>query len=306
MSQPGWLNDNEFRSYPLVDREDLGIEFPPEAVIVDFGCLLGPEVDFTADDYVWLVEIRRVDADTFEFEFGCSVLSERLTFEVPVAAGEFTIYSAESAAGENACDEPPLWEGYLQVGRLSKLNLEISEALTFETGVRIEPSRIQTLHGTFLRSVSLGNEDRVRATLPDDCVEESLSLDDSPPIFVDSQCLSGSLRFMEGYNCAIRTNTTENSLLFSASVGAGAGAPCEEIPISDDEESLSSLLTGGPACNDRITSLNGVTARYIQLLSARGVSISVAEDNPSKLIIDFGLSDLDYCQEVEQFSLGGE
>lgn len=65
MPNAGWYDDNMGRAYPLVTtlRPDL-----PDDVLVDFGCLIGPQVGFGIDDKVYLQQVSRNGGSVY-FEF---------------------------------------------------------------------------------------------------------------------------------------------------------------------------------------------------------------------------------------------
>lgn len=315
MANYGWYNANQYRDFPFIykgyrpavgDSLDDSGESLPRRAIVDFQCLFGPSARFVTEDnadarhVVYLYEIRRQD-DVYSFEFRTNVSpADRyaLIFDVPVAAGEGTIVQAEAvrieepeSSDDGACDVAFIWEGCLVLGFLADLAMANDDVRTFnELEWQVEPALVQTT--TFLQTISLANYDRTHAY-------ENCSDQDFAPVrevFPNSQCLTGPLRFKEGYNCTIRQDDAANALIISAVAGAGAGQPCEEIKLYEDE-SLSSdgLLSGGPRCNEVITTLNGVGGRRVRLIAGAGITVEPDPDDAHALVVTVDLNDFTAC-----------
>ena len=122
-----------------------------------------------------------------------------------------------------------------------------------------------------------------------------------PEYIVYVRGLVGDLRFKEGYNVAIRQNDRDNSLTFLASQGAGAGTANCEVPVYPDEQppAGSKLLTGGPACEEVISSINGLSASVIQLVADLGTSIYPSPLYANTLVVDFNRHNMPVCGEIE-------
>lgn len=314
MARPGWLNDNEYRSYPFIpqDTNDVtpsGVVLPP-SLIVEAVFLMGLEADYDEQtDYVYLHELRRT-ADGVEIELrttadGAADFS--LVFSRADDAEEWT--TSDSQAGiivdsgssdSYACGETPRWEGSLTTGPLTDILAQLptdGDTATFTPGEwKLEPARIQNLKKSFLQSVGLANVDRTRWYADGEC-EEPIT---SRPIYVGAPCLDGPLRWKEGYNCAIRQDDLTNSIIISAIRGAGAGLACEEVPVYAGETPPegSRVLSGGPTCTEVLKTLNGVGGRIVRILSGPGIQITTDEEMPHTIFVDVTLQGFAYCPET--------
>lgn len=318
MPNAGWYDDNMGRAYPLVSSFRPSL---PDDVIVDFGCLVGPEVGYAATDRVYLHSIRRQDGRVyFEFRSTASGLSGKallfcrslddprfvidyseagnipserdwetmseIEWELLDETGWETLLgsasnSEESEGSEDSeavdCAEPELWSGFLVTGDLSRLAavLEEDDVLLGGSSRQIEPTLVTNLGKSMLHAVHLANKERTRTTAAEGCRPPCYDFDRAD-VYVHTTCLQGPVRFQPGFNNTIVQNDNDNSLLFSAREEAGAGAPCDEVPLFPGETPPqgSSLLTGGPSCGDTIRSINGLAARLFSLVGGTGVAVT--------------------------------
>lgn len=117
-------------------------------------------------------------------------------------------------------------------------------------------------------------------------------------IVVNATCLRGDIRFVPGYNCEITQTTRLNEIIVSAAVGAGdpdTTELCEnggELPFYDGEltpllsdETRSKFLSGGPACNELIFTINGVGGKVVTFASGNGVNI-ITNPETNKITIE--------------------
>jgi hypothetical protein len=317
MSLPGFYNDDAARAYPLIPFSNVlldptldpstVIQFqPPLDTLVDFGCLVGLDAEFDNNKHVvYLHEIRRV-GNTFAFDFRSNapgLLDYALVFSRELTDTEYTTEYAEASSLPTAPEpQEPLWEGFLVTGPLESLAalLPTDGALTATTGPQIEPALVQNLGQSYLRTINLANQDRIRVTPPDGCPGSDVPVED-PGYIVYARDLAGDLRFKEGYNVAIRQSTRNNTLTFLASVGAGAGVACDEVPVYPGEQPPdgSSLLTGGPACDEVVNSINGLTSSVIRLVADLGTSIYPSLLYANTLIVDFDRHDMTVCGSID-------
>jgi hypothetical protein len=309
MARPGFYNDNAHRSYPFLDA-DLGMPLP-ESAVVDFGCLMGLSVGY--DDEAHKVYLHRVYRDTgvFRFEFRCTapaMAGQSLTFLVPDTSSEYASFTAtvDVAPGSSGsslsseCGDDPDWEGFLVIGDLFDLKnaIAVSESLDDVGGATtVEPALVQNLARTFVRAVHLANADRVRTQPPPGCPDSDVPTTDPDHSYVIARCLTGDLKFVEGYNSSIRQSDSDNAIVIGASVGAGAGQPCDEVPLYPGEMSPDGgqLLTGGPTCGEILKSINGVGGKVIRLNQGTGVRITPGETE-GELIVAVDLHDLAVCR----------
>ncbi len=314
MANPGWYNDNQFRDYPFItrveplalttgfDSESSGqIMLPlPSSTILDFGAImdLDAEFDESAGHYIYLHSVSRF-SDVFTFKLRTTApaaANHELVFHRNLTDPEFSISrdSASTIEPEElpslVCALQPCWSGFLVTGNLQDLADVIADGetlISIPALWRIEPARVQSLAQGYLRSVSLANAPRTHVTAQAGC---SLDSSDSAerPVIVMTTCLSGPLNWREGFNCSIRQDVNDNAIIIGAGVGIGAGAPCEEIPLYEGEESPDGgpFLSGGPSCNEIIKSINGVSGTDVNIVAGPGFRIQPDTINPHKLVIE--------------------
>ena len=263
---------------------------------------------------MYLHQITRTGT-TFTFDFRSDapgLLEYALVFSRTLGDPEYaTDYVAAAPLdGAQGSPEAPglLWEGFLVTGPLDSLAaaLPADGALAATTGPQVEPALIQNLGRSYVRSINLANQDRTRATPPADCPGAGAPEGDLPYI-VSATGLTGDLRFVEGYNLALRQNALDNSLTFSSIQGAGAGEPCNtpetphgEVPLYPGEQppAGSILLSGGPTCDEAINSINGLTASVIRLIPGLGTQIAPAPNDQNTLIVDLSGHNMTVCGPV--------
>jgi len=217
-------------------------------------------------------------------------------------------FCEEESLGSEALDcggpgcDGPAWEGFMVTGLFDALEdlLLDTHSIIYDPQVWvIEPGRIQNLSKTFVRSVNLANTDRTRTTDPAGCSDSSDSAAyGEGTVFVHTVCLQGAVRFKEGYNCAIRQEDNNNALVIGGAAGGGGdGEPCEEVPLFPGEEKPagSPFFSGGPACGDVVTSINGKTGRNLRIDAGPGFRINVASGDPHTLIVNATLDDFALC-----------
>ena len=338
MARAGFYNDNEYRDYPFLTRiyplannwaEDApGPLTPlPHELVVDFGVIVSCLVGYDDTEHtICLVSLTRL-AGGVQLEFqvrdteGDAVpRTSPLCFTIPADAAEFTTMWAETAAhsvtGDVACTGEPLMEGYLVVGKLDAILAATNpgDVLEFAPGLWvIEPSRIQNLNRGYLRTISLANYPRTVIPPP---LAEGSSVSESeaevqPQLM--ATCLRGNIYFKEGFNCTIRQEDPSNTIIIGAAVGAGAGVACNEVPRFPGEQPPpgSPFLTGGPACNEIIKTVNGVSGRRIRLDPGPGFRVTADPDRPHTLIVTMDMGDFAACNPQDvgplpEVSLGSE
>lgn len=303
MPRPGFYNDNEYRAYPFIAKTatinigDCGVPAAapapsgpqiPDAAIVDAGFIMGLDSAFNSKtDSVYLSRIRRT-ALGLEFEFSTTAANannEKITFSRLAAAEEWENEFNISSPANAECAEEPLWEGFIVTGDLTDLlaTMTIGATLDFSsTDYVIEPGRVQSLLKSYLRSISVGNYQRIMATPPNNCAESESAFDpnEERPIIVNARCMDGDLRLKEGYNCQIRQLTRDNTIQIgtAALINNAGGELClygSELPFFDGDlpPEDSPFLSGGPACDDVISTINGIPGPNVQLVGGTGVKI---------------------------------
>lgn len=316
MTVLNYYDGNQGISYPFEDGADMAfvvdqtseVVVLSDQVVVDFGSVVGVRVDYKIDhDAIRLRRIRREADDViFTFETTCAALSEyELSFAIPTTAERFCLqYSygmvPASDSSMSGIDLDLDWTGFLVVGQLDSILtvLDPGQSMTADTGPSVEHRCVQTLYRGYVQSINLANHDRLRVTPSSDC---GSPVDQSTAIIVNATDIIGRPGFAEGYNCFIELVESSNSIVIGADVGAGAGEPCEEIPLYAGESAPegSELLTGGPKCKDTITSINGVSAASVKVEAGPGVRVYVDPEDASHLIVSIGLYDMIVCGTEE-------
>lgn len=310
MAKPGFYNDNEYRAYPFIAKRPIiavdacGVPDSapnaaaialPNSAIVDAGFIMGLDSEFDEQQhYVYLAKIART-AGQISFEFRTNAPgadSQPILFTRGDSDSEWLAEYAESTPGAPDCAVEPAWDGFLVTGPLSDL-LEIipspGEIVLTPQDYIIEPGRIQSLIKSYVRTINIGNYARILAKNPD-CAEESA---DEPErqIVVNARCMAGDLKLKEGYNCLIQQINRSNTL--RVGVGATTVPPDAELCLYGSELPLfagesppdgSKFLSGGPACDEVISTINGIGGPNVQLAGGTGVKI-VTTQNENKILI---------------------
>jgi hypothetical protein len=284
MPQPGFYNDNEYRAYPFVYLVNVGDVILPNSAVVDAGIILCLDA-FATDvrDYsVWLARVTRTNT-AFNFVFvyaqknGAAFPTE-LVFTRPDTDDPWVTIFAESAhIGDNA---DPIWEGFLVAGPVADLRkiLAVDQTLYFvRNAYQIEPGLVQNLHNAYLRSVTVANYDRTRIPACD--IEATGG---ARNIIVNKDKVTGNIRLKEGYNCQITQTDRVRELNVTALKNSGAPVDAElcahgsELPLYSDEplSAGSKFYSGGPACDELINSINGITGAGINIIGGNGVAVT--------------------------------
>lgn len=304
----GWYNENANRSYPLQAPG-----FPLEDLVVDFGCLVDHRAAFLdAQDTVLLQGILRQGTQLqFVFRSSAAGLAHwELVFtrnlSDPPYTEEFAQATPQAAAtslsldvSEAGCPDDAPWQGFLVTGDLSQVTAIMPTDGWYLAGLPapVEPATIQNLAGGMVRSLSVANADRTRATSADGCRELPWTYD-LQPIYVQRRCLQGPLLFQEGYNATIDVSSFDNRLTFHANRGGGEGQPCEEVPVFPGETppAGATTLSGALRCNEVIRTISGVGGRQMHLLGALGVRVT-EDPQHHRLIVDADFTGLALCSE---------
>lgn len=334
MANPGWYNDNANRDWPFLTRvepitqyaqnldslsslsssaagdEGQYVHLPHDAV-VDFGAIMEIDAEYTEKDghQIYLYRVSRPTATTFEYEFRTSA-PEAANYRIIFTRNSTDPYNYTTWADATAiasdppdvleCRLQPRWKAFLVTGGFEGLLalLSTGETLYFATGLWvIEPSRVQSLMDSYLRSCNLANFPRTLATPPSGCDSDSSSAQALEEPILNATCVRGNVKWKEGYNCAIRQDNFNNAIVISAAVGSGEGEPCDEVPLYDGEAppADSPFLSGGPSCNDILKSLNGVNGRRLTIRGGAGMRIFADPLSNNKLVIDRALDDFALC-----------
>lgn len=308
MPSPSWFNENENRAYPL----RLADGNPPEPLLVDAGFVAYAKSRFeTATHSVRLLAVRR-QGSYFYLDFGSDapeLYGTNLTFSRHVSDGDFVSEfvdsgtaglstssesGSRSASEENRdlCDEP-LWSGFVVTGRMAAFETLLPADGEVSYAAAVEPALVQNLAESFVSKFAVANADRTRVSPTEGC--DGDAIDDSV-IHVHRYCVVGDVVLVPGYNANVRQSTQDNSITLGAAVGDGEGQPCDTVPLYRGEQPPpgSSLLEGGPRCNETVRSVNGVGGPQLNLFAGRGVTIT-SEPDDNRVIINVNMSGLALC-----------
>jgi hypothetical protein len=291
MARTGFYNDNEYRAYPFIYVEGStpasvyapGTENPgailPSSAIVDCGVIMGLDAHYDETAHsVWLHTISRA-GNTITLTLKTDATPATLQFTRESTSTTWEIEFAEGAAADLLCAEEPIWEGFLVTGPLVELaeQLPTGTTLTFvKNAYQIEPSCIQNLNKSYLRSISVGNYSR---TVVPPCGTPVTNTNRS--VVANALCLKDNIRLKEGYNCQISQVDRANELIVSASKGAGAKEDAElcehgsELPLYENEpfDPVTGLYSGGATCGELIGTINGLGGPTITILGVNGVDV---------------------------------
>lgn len=285
MPRPGFYNDNEYRAYPFIYNKPATLPALPTNVILDAGFIMGLDARYDETVHtVWLASITKT-GELFEFTFKTNATTAPVSFTRHTNT-EWALEDSESAVDTtNPCADEPIWSGFIATGPLDKLvavfnTAAVNNVWTLQPNdYQIEPARIQNLNKAYLRSISVGNYDRVK--VPPCGVTGG---NDSREIVLNSRCMRGDIRFKEGYNCLITQTDRANEIEVTAAKGAGAGATSSELCANNGELPLypgeplpedSKFYSGGPACNELISTINGMGGPNINLIGGAGINILI-------------------------------
>lgn len=298
MANAGFYNVNEYRQYPFIDnpaileaRRAAGLFTLPEQLIVDCGFILGLDSEFNAvSDFVYLSRLA-VTANDYVFTFRATAgptNTRPLVFTRAKLAGKYESwqyeYKQSTADTNKQCATEPVWEGFIVTGNLQEANVPAG-VYDFEPGQYVvEPATLQSLVRSYLRSISVGNYAR---TIIPNCVTNDSSasaVTQDRQVIEQSNCLKGDVQFVAGINCLISQSDISRRISISPLLGANlntttAAELCAnygELPLFPGESppAGSQFLSGGPACNELITSINGITGPNVIINGGPGIIIT--------------------------------
>ncbi len=306
MAEVSFFSENLERAYPFIKADDN----PPATAVVDCGFIFayGANADL-ATDKIYLKQLSR-NGTTFRFEFRStavglvdwSLTAYRQTDD-PNFVTEFLDGQVEDGGDVSnesdysddplACDNNSRWWGFVTFGDMERLaeGVDDGDTLVFtSTSGAVEPALLQDQQQSCVTAINVANADRTRATTPEGCKDYCWPFEVAD-VYVAARCIQGDVRLIAGYNCDIRQTGT--TITLSAGVGLGQGEPCEELPLVEDEEAPEDyeLLSGGPACDKVLRTINGTGARIFQLIAGIGAT-TLFDNASSRVVIDFNLRSL--------------
>lgn len=281
MAEHGYLEVNEFITYPFVVGSSFamsgGTTFPKEA-ISDAGFTFGVNSQFEVGTHTMILEEVRIilsgPPNTCQLTFYADApgtTSYRWVFSFPLDIEKgCTIQRDATATIDNIEDFNVGW-GFITIGDLRRLSVLAVGTYTTTGAPELEPAQLQSLAGTSVSTISIGNVSR--QCFPN-CEVPSLTSD----IFFHTEGLVGDIRVKEGYNTQILANVTSNILEIKAVLGAGEGEPCNDILISGPGEGGIAYDDGTTcsSCEGFIKSINGQRSESgrVQMSGGRGITIT--------------------------------
>jgi hypothetical protein len=297
MPRAGFLNDNEYRQYPLSPNplNKLSVD-----LIADCGFIMGIDSEFDPDIHsVYLAAVIRSGSSlTLEFKTTApAAVDYPIVFTRFAGGEEWEEEYVTSAIGPARCATEPVWEGFLVSGIVDTVfnQLGADGRIVFTSDIAVvEPGRIQTLAKSYLRSINLGNYARV-AVPPKSCDPSTFIIPaDADYVITNATCLRGDIKFEPGHHCAITQQDFNNTIVISAALDANTNDPlanelCEnggEIKLYpqelkpflvDGKTERSKFFTGGLACDQTVTSINGLGGPDVKIVGGPGIKIGPPE-----------------------------
>lgn len=323
MARTGFLNDNANRDYPLLR----GASFAPLSAVVGCGFLVGPNTGFQVGVHQVLLDRiarqgtelqfyftsdapglvgrflcfrRQIDDPPYALEHLTLPAAEPDSLSIASLSSGFSLSSSASASDSGGPPDTPqgdcgiadLLTGFLITGPLEDLVADLADGAAISGPAGVEPALVQSLTNAYARTLNLANADRTRYQPPTGCGDASVPT----ALYVRQTCLTGKIVFVPGYNTLILQNEFDNSLTFSAAVGAGAGEPCQQVPVYAGETppAGSLYLEGGPSCNEVVRQVGGASGPLVTLTAGAGIQIDY-QPGSSRIVLTADLHDLAIC-----------
>jgi hypothetical protein len=302
MPRAGFYNDNEYREYPFVFQQTYTAVLPT-ALIVDCGFVMGLDSGFDAEQHIVYLAAVTKTTNKLTFTFRTTAPGAEnlpIVFTRNLPAGEWEYEMAQSqpitwdAAAEAGvfCATEPAWRGFIVTGPLNEAADDIPNGTRIFNQERVvEPGRIQSLVKAYLRSLNVGNYAR---TIIQPCGSNTPS-GRFGDVIVNASCIKGAIYLKAGFNCQINQSDALNQLRIVAikdanTTGLDAAAFCQngsEIKLYSDETppTGSKFLSGGPACDEVITSINGLPAPDVKIVGGAGIQVVADLTTPHTLKI---------------------
>jgi len=278
MPEHGFLEINDYRTFPLITADSRafvsGGELPRRG-ITDAGFMLGCDSGFiVGTDTVTLYSVR-ITPVAIIFYFRCSasgMTGWRWRFSFPIDAPFGCTAQVEATPVAGGAGNTDKGWGFLTIGSFEDL-LTLSTGLySLITPPRIEPGLIQSLNGTYVRTVSIGNSER---RCPTACCDTPLPFD-LLKVYILKSGITGDIRLKEGYNTQIAVVADKNLIALSAVIGSGAGETCIDYLVTGSSSLTSDDGSECESCDSYIRSINGVATQNgdLTISGSAGVKIS--------------------------------
>lgn len=285
MAELEFLDQLDKISFPLMNGDNRafveGGELPRQG-LADAGFLLGLDSGFVAGtDMVRLHSYARVGSTmSFDFRSDAVGMSEHhFLFEFESSTSFGVAIRVTATRIDDETEAPAYGEGYLVVGNLSDLDALGVGTFTLVGNLRVEPALLQPLTA-LVNTISIANAPRLCPTKPG---SSAIPTPDYVCPFIKN--LTGDVVFSEGNNARISVSAANNTLQFGASLGAGLGAPCEDVIIDEN----CGFVRGEECdpCDDYIRSFNGMQTEDGTIFFTEGPGVSIENDPANHRITVF-------------------
>lgn len=262
MPKTGFFNDNEYRAYPFVYKQETRsrqqqfggpaaydkIKQAIHGAIVDAGfifdidCVGTPQQELLGLR-VWLESIAAsTSTNGFTATFATTAAAVKLVFTVEEIPNDWvtikTVAEVEPSSSFACAAETPRWRGYIVAAANNALREAFATAeLPLNNAGRrvftanaaadpfefeIEQSRLQNKAKSYLRSITVANFARVQVP-PCGQTENT----QNRTVVVNTPCIRGPITFEEGYNCQITQINRDSAFTIAARKDAGAQKDAE-------------------------------------------------------------------------------
>jgi hypothetical protein len=307
-----FYSDNRLKCWPFLEPS-VGNSSPagtlsvlPKSAVVDAGFVMGPRSQFQPSHLVFLHRVYQVgNVVTFDVRASSPGMDGRyrwlfsFTDTDPAYSLAYGVLD-RFGGSEDACGVGGFGDAYLVVGDLSAVLASLSggQLTAPPQPILFEPGTIQSSADRRLLSLSVANVDRTRVRPTPECDPDFGEPAAAREIYVVQSCITGRIWLGEGYNASVQQDTAGNLITVAASAGAGQGPACEEILLYPEEvpPEGSELLTGGPSCQEVLSSINGLTGENIPVFSGAGVTVT-PDSEAHRLLIRSDMSGLLACSD---------
>lgn len=267
MAYAEFYNLNANIAYPFVPTSTDTFRFVsggtlPLALIVDCGFTIGPKLSYNPEvGAVYLYKLKR-NGNNLEFTF-------RVTPNDGTEREFFFVRNKDSLFGNTeyveATGGPEYGIGFLVTGDIrslydtllaweEKFLVASSDGVTVSYEATVEPALVVSLKNHAVLSVTVGNMLRITEQPCGDCSARTAVDNTTVKTQYAATNMVGKIRFKAGFNTAISTNKTDNSISVVAVKGEGRGEVCDNDMI----RYVGDVPDQGARCRDYVFTINGI------------------------------------------------
>jgi hypothetical protein len=284
MPEHGWLEINDFRTFPLVTADSRMLKPActtelPRRGLSDAGFMLGVSSQFVVGmDTVNLYSVR-VTFTGVDFDFRSSapgMAGYRWLFSFLNGTAYGCTAQVDATAIVGGTPDPDRGWGFMTIGDLKEIVALGPGLFELCTPPRVEPALIQSLLGTYVRTINVGNTER---RCPTKCCETPVPFD-TEKVYMLKEGIVGDVRFREGHNTQINVVVSRNLIELSAIAGAGTGETCVDYLVTADGQAGLQEDDGTlcESCDDYIRSINGVRTQDGKLVLSGSAGVKITSD----------------------------